>query len=149
MMLGRHTASAGVDQRQRERRRPWWQLSLFERFSIGVQVAGFVVVLALIVVGLSYRAYVASAQDLIRQAESENLSGAAHVARARIDAESRVLNTVSQALARHPAVRQALQDGAAPSLAEARQEFDASFAMLVAAGQGAMWTVKATGGTNP
>ena len=127
MMLGRHTASAGVDQRQRERRRPWWQLSLFERFSIGVQVAGFVVVLALIVVGLSYRAYVASAQDLIRQAESENLSGAAHVARARIDAESRVLNTVSQALARHPAVRQALQDGAAPSLAEARQEFDASF----------------------
>ena len=126
-MPGRQAASAGVDQRQRERRRPWWQLSLFERFSIGVQVAGFVVVLALIVVGLSYRAYVASAQDLIRQAESENLSGAAHVARARIDAESRVLNTVSQALARHPAVRQALQDGAASTLAEARQEFDASF----------------------
>lgn len=127
MKPDRATTSAGVDQRQRDRRRPWWQLSLFERFSIGVQVAGFVVVVALVVVGLSYRAYVASAQDLIRQAESESLSGAVHVAQARIEAESRVLTTSSLALARHPAVRQALQDSATPALAAARQEFDRSF----------------------
>jgi Double sensory domain of two-component sensor kinase len=123
---GRAGAVAGMDRRQKDRR-PWWQLSLFERFSIGVQVAGFVVVLALVVVGLSYRAYVTSAQGLIRHAESENLSGAAHVAQARIEAESRVLTTSSQTLARHPAVRAALQDRTAASMALARRELDQSF----------------------
>lgn len=115
------------DRRKGDRRQPWWHLSLLERFSIGAQVAGFVVVLALIVVGLSYRAYVESAQGLIRQVESENLSGAAHVAQARIDAESRVLTASSLALARHPAVRDALQQGHGPALAAARAEFDNSF----------------------
>lgn len=111
------------------RQRPWWQPGLLERYSIGVQVATFVVVLAGIVLGLSYRAYVDSAQDLIRQAESERLTGAAHVARARIDAESRVLTASTQALAQHPAVRQALQAGGdTTALAAARMELDQAHA---------------------
>lgn len=116
--------------------RPWWQPALLERYSIGVQVASFVVVLALIVLGLSYRDYVDSAQDLIRQAESERLTGAAHVARARIDAESRVLTASTHALAQHPAVRQALQAaGDTSALAATRLELDqaharAGFSML-------------------
>ncbi len=127
MKPGGLNLSAGMDRRQLDRRRPWWQLSLFERFSIGVQVAGFVVVLALVVVGLSYRAYVSSAQDLIRQAESDNLTGAANVAQARIEAESRVLTASTQALARHPTVREALRGGGVPALAAARLELDQSY----------------------
>ena len=115
------------NRRRTDRRQPWWHLSLLERFSIGAQVAGFVVALAIVVVGLSYRAYVDAAQELIRQAEGESLSGAAHVAQARIEAESRVLSGVSAALARHPAVQDALQARSEAGLATARLEFDKAF----------------------
>jgi diguanylate cyclase (GGDEF)-like protein len=95
---------------------------------LGLQVLVFISVLAVVVIGSSYRAYVDSAQALIRQSESEHLIGAALVARARIEAESRVLVSTAQALARHPSLRAALQDTPSPNaLDAARQEIEAVF----------------------
>ncbi|MEY2874342.1 MAG: hypothetical protein RLZZ373_1713 [Pseudomonadota bacterium] len=98
------------------------------RFPIGLQVLAFVSALAVVVIGSSYRAYVDSAQALIRQSESEHLIGAALVARARIEAESRVLVSTAQALARHPGLRGALQDTPSPNALDAAQkEMEAVF----------------------
>ena len=98
------------------------------RFPLGLQVLSFISLLAVVVIGSSYRAYVDSAQTLIRESQSEHLVGAALVARARIEAESRVLVSTTQGLARHPAVQAALQEGASPSaLAAAEKELAATF----------------------
>jgi diguanylate cyclase (GGDEF)-like protein len=106
------------------RRRRW-----LRHFPLGLQVLAFISLLAVGVIGWSHRAYVDSAQALIRQSESEHLIGAALVARARIEAESRVLVSATQSLARHPAVQAALQaptppDSAPPAV---RAEMDALF----------------------
>ncbi|WP_442776769.1 hypothetical protein, partial [Sphaerotilus montanus] len=104
------------------------QARWLSRFPLGLQVLGFISVLAVVVIGSSYRAYVDSAQALIRESESEHLIGAALVARARIEAESRVLVSTTQSLARHPAVREALQEGTTPGvLAAVGKEMEAVF----------------------
>ena len=56
------------------------QARWLSRFPLGLQVLGFISVLAVVVIGSSYRAYVDSAQALIRESESEHLIGAALVA---------------------------------------------------------------------
>lgn len=109
-------------------RRASGQARWLRRFPLGLQVLAFISVLAVVVIGSSYRAYVNSAQALIRESESEHLIGAALVARARIEAESRVLVSTTQSLARHPAVREALQETVTPgALATVEQEMKAIF----------------------
>jgi diguanylate cyclase (GGDEF)-like protein len=103
------------------RRRRW-----LRHFPIGLQVLVFVTTLAVVVIGSSYRSYVESAQTLIRHSESENLLGAALVAQARIEAESRILVSTAQALARHPAVREALKDSTPGVLDAVQKELDTS-----------------------
>ena len=109
-------------------RRASGQARWLGRFPLGLQVLGFISVLAVVVIGSSYRAYVNSAQALIRESEGEHLIGAALVARARIEAESRVLVSTAQSLARHPGVREALQEPVTPgALAAVGQEMEAAF----------------------
>jgi diguanylate cyclase (GGDEF)-like protein len=104
------------------------QARWLHRFPLGLQVLAFISVLAVVVIGSSYRAYVDSAQALIRASESEHLIGAALVAQTRIEAESRVLVSTTQSLARHPAVREALQEGTTPeALATVGKEMAAAF----------------------
>jgi diguanylate cyclase (GGDEF)-like protein len=106
--------------------RLWWR-SPFDRLSIGAQVFLFVGVLAAGVVGLGYQSYVQSAQQLIRNAQSDRLAGSAQVALARIDAESRVLMQTAQALARHPRLRDDLAAHTPAAAAAARVEMTRAF----------------------
>ena len=120
---GRGPATPGPTTRQGPGPSRW-----LRRFPLGLQVLSFISLLAVVVIGSSYRAYVDSAQALIRESQSAHLIGAALVARARIEAESRVLVGTTQGLARHPAVQAALQEDAAPSaLAAAEKELVATF----------------------
>lgn len=110
------------------RRAAGLRLRWLRPFPLGIQVLAFISLMAVLVIGWSHRAYVDSAQALIRQSEGERLIGAALVAQARIEAESRVLVSTTQALARHPAVRAALQEsGATRAPQAARRELEAVF----------------------
>jgi diguanylate cyclase (GGDEF)-like protein len=118
---GAANANPGAAQAGSGWRRP------FDRLSIGAQVLLFVGALAAGVIGLSYRSYVQSAQQLIRDAQSDRLAGLAQVALARIDAESRVLMQTTQALARHPRLQDDLAVHTRAAALAARAEMTRAF----------------------